>query len=67
MPAADLERAFEPFFRGERSRNRETGGIGLGLSIARSIAEAHKGELSLENVTGGGLLARLVLPLKHAE
>ena len=67
MPFADLERAFEPFFRGERSRNRETGGIGLGLSIARSIAEAHRGDLMLENAVGGGLLARVVLPLKHSK
>lgn len=67
MPAADLERACEPFFRGERSRNRATGGIGLGLSIARSIAEAHHGDLKLENAAGGGLLVRVTLPLKHAE
>jgi signal transduction histidine kinase len=67
MTAGDLERAFEPFFRGERSRNRETGGIGLGLSIARAIAEAHQGELSLVNGVSGGLLARVVLPLKQVE
>lgn len=65
MSPADLARAFEPFFRGERSRNRETGGIGLGLSIARSIAEAHSGILTLENAVGGGLLACVTLPLKH--
>ena len=66
MPAADLERAFEPFFRGERSRNRGTGGIGLGLSIARSIVEAHCGDLTLENASEGGLLARAIIPVKHA-
>jgi signal transduction histidine kinase len=62
MPPADLERAFEPFFRVERSRNRDTGGIGLGLSIARSIAEAHAGTLTIENAAQGGLLARVDLP-----
>ncbi len=62
MPPADLERAFEPFFRAEPSRNRDTGGIGLGLSIARSIAVAHAGTLTIENTPQGGLLARVVLP-----
>lgn len=66
MPPDDLDRAFEPFFRGESSRNRETGGIGLGLSIARSIAEAHAGTLTLQNGPDGGLLARVVLPLKRS-
>ncbi len=58
----ELERAFEPFFRGETSRNRETGGTGLGLGIARNIARAHGGELTLQNRPAGGLEARLTLP-----
>ena len=57
-----LEKAFEPFFRGESSRNRETGGTGLGLGIARNIARAHGGELSLRNRPEGGLEATLTLP-----
>lgn len=62
MPVDDLARAFEPFFRAERSRNRDTGGIGLGLPIALSIAEAHGGSLTLENGGEGGLVARVLLP-----
>jgi len=58
----DLERVFEPFTRLEASRNRDTGGTGLGLTIARSIAHAHGGELRLENRSEGGLVARLHLP-----
>lgn len=63
MPPEDLERAFEPFFRGERSRNRKTGGFGLGLASARAVARAHGGDVTLENRPEGGLLARAVLPL----
>lgn len=62
IPQQELERAFEPFFRGEASRSRETGGTGLGLGIARNIARAHGGELVLRNRSGGGLEARLSLP-----
>jgi signal transduction histidine kinase len=62
IPAAALERVFEPFYRLEESRNRDTGGTGLGLSIARNIAEAHGGTLTLENRPGGGLEAILKLP-----
>jgi signal transduction histidine kinase len=62
IPEAELERAFEPFFRGEGSRSRETGGTGLGLGIARNIARAHGGELRLRNRPGGGLEAMLTLP-----
>ncbi|WP_255856553.1 sensor histidine kinase [Marinobacterium rhizophilum] len=59
---ADLERVFDPFVRLEGSRNRDTGGIGLGLAIARSIAHAHGGEIRLRNRPGGGLEVELQLP-----
>jgi signal transduction histidine kinase len=62
IPEQELEQAFEPFFRGEASRNRETGGTGLGLGIARNIARAHGGELTLGNRAQGGLEAILSLP-----
>jgi signal transduction histidine kinase len=62
LPAAELERVFEPFYRVEGSRSRETGGTGLGLTIARGIAEAHGGRLSLRNREEGGLEATLQLP-----
>lgn len=62
LPPDQLEKAFEPFFRGEASRSRETGGTGLGLGIARNIARAHGGELTLRNRESGGLEALLVLP-----
>ena len=61
----DLERVFDPYVRLEESRSRDTGGIGLGLSIARSIIRAHGGDLRLANRTGGGLIARVELPLSN--
>lgn len=63
IPDEDLERVFEPFFRGERSRNRDTGGIGLGLASARAVARAHGGDVTLKNRQSGGLLARVTLPV----
>jgi signal transduction histidine kinase len=62
IPEAQLEQAFEPFFRGEASRSRETGGTGLGLGIARNIARAHGGDVTLRNRPEGGLEATLTLP-----
>lgn len=61
IPAAELDQAFEPFFRGEASRSRDTGGTGLGLGIARNVARAHGGDLVLRNRTGRGLEAILTL------
>lgn len=57
------ERLFQPFVRGDPSRNRATGGTGLGLAIARSIATRHGGAVTLANAPGGGAVARVVLPL----
>jgi signal transduction histidine kinase len=62
IPAAQLESVFEPFFRLESSRGRDTGGVGLGLSIARDVAEMHGGNVRLRNIDGGGLAATLTLP-----
>ena len=59
IPQAQLEQVMEPFYRVEGSRNAETGGYGLGLSIAHTIAKAHDGRLSLRNREGGGLEVEL--------
>ncbi len=66
VPPAELERVFEPFYRVESSRNRDSGGTGLGLTIARDIAQAHGAMLTLHNMTAGGLEARLALPRERA-
>jgi two-component system, OmpR family, sensor kinase len=63
MAEADLERAFEPFFRAERSRNRDTGGMGLGLASVRAVARSHGGDVTLANRPEGGLVARVRLPV----
>jgi signal transduction histidine kinase len=62
IPEDRLEDVFSPFVRGEESRNAETGGFGLGLSIAQSVVHAHGGEIRLENRPEGGLRAKIVLP-----
>ncbi|MBB6096152.1 signal transduction histidine kinase [Povalibacter uvarum] len=62
IPPEELERVFEPFYRLESSRSRETGGTGLGLSVARDAAQAHGGRLILRNGPDRGLEAELSLP-----
>ena len=63
LAESELEAVFEPFHRAERSRSRETGGAGLGLTVARQAARAFGGDVTLTNQPGGGLTARLTLPL----
>jgi signal transduction histidine kinase len=63
IPEDQREAMFRPFMRGEPSRNRATGGTGLGLAVARSILRAHGGEVLLLEREGGGLIARATLPL----
>ncbi len=64
IPDGELERVFEPFFRLETSRSRDTGGTGLGLAVVRSIIRAHGGEISLSNRSQGGLRVTVILPRK---
>jgi len=63
IPSEQREEVFRPFYRLDESRNQDTGGVGLGLSIARDIARAHGGNLVLEASPQGGLRARVWLPV----
>jgi signal transduction histidine kinase len=62
IPETDLPSVFEPFYRGDRSRSRKTGGYGLGLSIAKRIAEAHGGSITVENNATRGASFVVTLP-----
>ena len=62
IPEESREDVFKPFFRIEESRNLETGGVGLGLSIARDVVRGHGGEIILDTSPVGGLRARIRLP-----
>ncbi len=58
----ELEAAFHPFFRGDASRSRKTGGTGLGLTIAKEIIQMHQGDIKLSNAKSGGLTISIRLP-----
>jgi signal transduction histidine kinase len=62
IPAEEQERVFAPFYRLEQSRNRDTGGVGLGLAVSRTIAREHGGDVKISNRPSSGLRARLELP-----
>lgn len=67
IPEEDRPNLFRPFFRGDRSRTRATGGVGLGLVLARRIVEAHGGRLEIESRVGEGTTARIALPAEAGE
>jgi signal transduction histidine kinase len=62
LPESELEQVFRPFYRLDPSRNRSTGGVGLGLSIARTILHSHGGTITLSNHPEGGAVAVITLP-----
>jgi signal transduction histidine kinase len=67
IPVDQLEKVFDPFYRLEQSRSLETGGYGLGLSIARTIIQSHGGDIQLVNRNGAGLRAVVTIPLDETE
>jgi signal transduction histidine kinase len=62
IAADDLPRIYTAFFRGERSRSRATGGVGLGLTLARRIVDAHRGRIDVDSAPGQGTTMRVTLP-----
>jgi two-component system sensor histidine kinase CpxA len=66
VPESELEKIFEPFYRVQESRDRDSGGHGLGLSIAANAVRRHGGAIQASNAEGGGLSVRISLPLHEA-
>ena len=67
IPPEDLPYVFERFYRVDKSRSRYTGGVGLGLTIARRLAEAHGGDISVTSQEGQGSEFRVVFPVNGAD
>ncbi len=63
VDGADLKLVFNPFFRGDSARSSETGGAGLGLSIAKRVIEMHSGQIEIESMRGSGSTVRIMLPV----
>ena len=66
IPPDALENVFRPYYRIDKSRNRTTGGVGLGLTVAQAIVQGHGGDITLKNRPEGGLEALIVLPMLRA-
>jgi two-component system, OmpR family, sensor kinase len=64
VPEEDLPQLFEPFFRSDRSRSRQTGGAGLGLTLCKRIIEAHGGTITARLNKGGGMTFSFELPVR---
>jgi signal transduction histidine kinase len=65
IPAEDLPRIFTAFFRGERSRSRGTGGVGLGLTLAKRIVEAHGGTIAVKSAAPAGTTITVDVPRRN--
>lgn len=65
--AAEIEKVFSPFYRGDKSRSRATGGVGLGLALAKSIVEAHGGTIAIQSQRDRGTTVSLALPTSRQE
>jgi two-component system OmpR family sensor kinase len=63
LSAQECERVFERFYRTDSSRNRSTGGSGLGLSIVAALVAAHGGNVTVESKPGAGAIFRVLLPV----
>jgi signal transduction histidine kinase len=64
IPEADLQRVFEPFYRCDKSRNKDIRGIGLGLTLCKRIVEAHGGTIVALSRDGGGTVIRIEIPIR---
>ena len=62
IPEEELPYIFEPFYRVDKSRSKRSGGYGLGLSLCKTIIDAHGGEIDIESSTGKGTIVSLVFP-----
>ena len=65
VPEASLSKLFQPFYRVAEDRNRQTGGVGLGLAISETAVRFHHGEIRAENAPQGGLIVEIILPLNQ--
>ncbi|MNH25047.1 Alkaline phosphatase synthesis sensor protein PhoR [compost metagenome] len=63
IPEDELSYIFERFYRGEKSRNRKTGGAGIGLAVVKAIVDAHAGSIHVESEINKGTTVRVCLPL----
>ena len=62
IPHDEINRVFEPFYRADKSRSRDTGGVGLGLAVTQGIIQAHGGRVVLSNAQPHGLVVEIRLP-----
>jgi signal transduction histidine kinase len=67
IPEDELVNIFEPFYRVDKSRARSSGGYGLGMSLCKTIVEAHGGSISVSNSAGGGAAVKIVFPADDSE